>query len=250
MEQVLEELLARRISVKEAKRRIGSEIMDVGEFAKIDIFREQRVGVPEVVYCSGKTVSQIIGIVEGVLTDVKKVILSKLDERTMAGLDFSKYEVDPYPDAGMMVVGKRVPEMASVPGKKPTLGVITAGTADIPVATEAMVCAREMGCSVYSSFDVGVAAIHRLWPVLKDVNDRGVKVLVVAAGREGALPSVVAGLTDAVVIGLPVSSGYGHGGKGEAALSGMLQSCAPILVVNIDAGVVAGLMGAKIAKML
>jgi len=113
-----------------------------------------------------------------------------------------------------------------------------------------VICAREMGCEVVTAFDVGVAGIHRLLPVIKKMKEKRAKVVVVAAGREGALPSVVAGLLDSVVIALPVSLGYGYGGRGKAALMGMLQSCTPLLVVNIDAGVIAGMMGAKISKMM
>jgi len=136
--------------------------------------------------------------------------------------------------------------------KKPpaggVIGVITAGTADIPVAEEAKIIAEEMGCRVITAYDVGVAGIHRLFPELGRMVDAGVDALVVVAGREGALPAVVAGLVDVPVIGLPTSGGYGAGGMGEAALLSMLQSCSVLSVVNIDAGFVAGAFAAKIAN--
>ncbi len=127
---------------------------------------------------------------------------------------------------------------------------MTAGTADVGVAEEARVVAREMGCEVVAIYDVGVAGIHRLMPQIEKLKERGVGAVVVAAGREGTLPTIVAGLIDAPVIGVPVSTGYGAGGGGEAALLSMLQSCSVISVVNIDAGFVAGAFAARIANMV
>jgi NCAIR mutase (PurE)-related protein len=127
------------------------------------------------------------------------------------------------------------------------VGIITAGTSDIRVAEEARVVAEEMGCRVLTAYDVGAAGIHRLFPALQDLLEA--KVLVVAAGREGTLPAIVAGLVDRPVIGVPVSTGYGYMGKGEAALASMLQSCSVIAVVNIDAGFTAGALAARIANM-
>ncbi len=118
------------------------------------------------------------------------------------------------------------------------VGIVTAGTSDIPVAEEARAVAEEMGCTVRCAYDVGAAGIHRLFPALKDLLD--CHVFVVAAGREGTLPAVVAGLVDRPVIGVPVSTGYGFRGAGQAALGSMLQSCSVIAVVNIDAGFVGG----------
>jgi NCAIR mutase (PurE)-related protein len=126
------------------------------------------------------------------------------------------------------------------------VGILAAGTADMPAAEEARVVAEEMGCTVLFEYDVGVAGIHRLFPCLERMAD--VDAFVVAAGREGTLPAVVAGLVEAPVIGLPVSTGYGLGGSGRAALYSMLQSCSVLTVVNIDAGFVAGAYAAKIAR--
>ncbi len=250
MDDILEDLLAGRTSVAEAKRKIRNSMIEIEDFAKFDVNRETRVGVPEVILCTGKTAGQVFEIVKSALRENGRVILSKVPANTFDEVDFPDHDVMRYPDAGMMVVGRKDERDCREERKRPTIGIMTAGTADIPVATEAMVLAEEMGCDVYHSYDVGVAGIHRLWPALKEMNRRDIRVIIVAAGREGALSSVVAGLSEAVVIGLPVSSGYGYGGGGKAALMGMLQSCAPILVVNVDAGVVAGMMGAKIAKMI
>src|SRR5437764_6429008 len=129
------------------------------------------------------------------------------------------------------------------------VGVITAGTSDIPVAEEAALIAKEMGCQVTCIYDVGVAGLHRLFQPLRDLIAHEVDIVIVAAGMDGALPSVVAGLVPVPVIGLPTSIGYGLCGKGVAALLSMLHTCAPGLsVVNIDNGVGAGITAAMIAN--
>jgi NCAIR mutase (PurE)-related protein len=130
------------------------------------------------------------------------------------------------------------------------VGVITAGTSDIAWAEEAALLCREMGCNVHTVYDVGVAGIHRLWEPLQVLLDEvQVDVLIVAAGMDGALPSVVSGLVDVPVVGLPTSVGYGMGGGGHAALLSMLQTCAPgMAVVNIDNGIGAGAIAGLIAN--
>jgi hypothetical protein len=130
------------------------------------------------------------------------------------------------------------------------VGIITAGTSDLPWAEEAALLCREMGCQVFSAHDVGVAGIHRLWkPLHRLLEEERVDVLIVAAGMDGALPSVVCGLVDVPVIGLPTSVGYGLGGQGKAALLSMLQTCAPgLAVVNIDNGIGAGAIAGLIAN--
>ena len=129
------------------------------------------------------------------------------------------------------------------------MGVLTAGTSDIPVAEEAEVIAREMGCETRSFYDVGVAGIHRLFEPVRDLLQWGSDVILVVAGREGALPTVVAGIVDVPVIGVPTSRSYGFGEKGLAALAAMLQSCSlGMAVVNIDGGVGAGAVAALIAN--
>jgi hypothetical protein len=130
------------------------------------------------------------------------------------------------------------------------VGILSAGTSDIPVAEEAALLCRELGCRVQTAYDVGVAGLHRLVePLRAMLQDAPVDVLIVAAGMDGALPSVVVGLVDVPVIGLPTSVGYGMGGGGVAALLGMLQSCTPgLAVVNIDNGIGAGALAARIAR--
>ncbi|MBC7294096.1 MAG: nickel pincer cofactor biosynthesis protein LarB, partial [Thermoleophilia bacterium] len=135
------------------------------------------------------------------------------------------------------------------PEERGCVGVLTGGTADIPVAEEAVLVAAHMGCRVEKGYDVGVAGVHRLLEPLSRMLERGADVLVVVAGMEGALPSVVAGLVDLPVIGVPTSTGYGLGGDGTAALYSILQSCSPgLLAVNIDNGIGAGAAAALIAR--
>ena len=132
---------------------------------------------------------------------------------------------------------------------KGKVGIITAGTSDIPVAEEARETCEFMGCDVISAYDIGIAGIHRLFAPLKEMLEENVRVIIVMAGMEGALPSVVASLVDVPVIGVPCSVGYGYGGKGEAALMSMLQSCSPgLVVVNIDNGFGAGVSAALMAR--
>ncbi|MFX1586918.1 MAG: nickel pincer cofactor biosynthesis protein LarB, partial [Promethearchaeota archaeon] len=129
------------------------------------------------------------------------------------------------------------------------VGIITAGSSDIPVAEEAKVIAESMGCSVITSYDLGIAGIHRIFTPLSEMIKKGVHVIIVCAGMEGTLPGVVAALVDVPVIGVPISSGYGLGEKGIGALTTMLQSCSPgLLVVNIDNGFGAGASAALIAN--
>lgn len=147
--------------------------------------------------------------------------------------------------ARILVIKKRGLEIKG--GGK--IGILTAGTADIPVAEEARVVAEEMGCEVTVAYDVGVAGLHRLISPLKDFIQKDIDVLIVVAGREGALPSVVASLVDIPVIGVPTSIGYGFGEKGLSALMAMLQACSlGLAVVNIDGGVAAGALAALIAN--
>ncbi len=135
--------------------------------------------------------------------------------------------------------------------KQGKIGIITAGTSDVPVAEEARVVAEEAGCEVLTSYDVGVAGIHRLFHQIRRMIEEDVKALIVVAGMEGALPSVVAGLVDVPVIGVPTSVGYGVGAGGFTALNAMLQSCAPgIAVVNIDNGFGAAVFASTIVKQI
>ena len=214
----------------------------------LDTDREARTGVPEVVFAPGKSAPQIIAAARGLLESRGRAIVSRLAPEHIAALD------DAFGDATVAVgEGMRTAKI-SVPGytEQPSggqVGIITAGTSDLPVADEAAVIAAAMGCETRIVADVGVAGLHRLLRPLAALQAWGAHALIVVAGMDGALPSVVAGLSDVPVIGLPTSTGYGAGGRGEAALLAMLQTCAPgLVVVNIDNGIGAGVAAARIAS--
>ncbi|VVC71881.1 N5-carboxyaminoimidazole ribonucleotide mutase [uncultured archaeon] len=213
----------------------------VGDFARLDDGREERTGFPEVILAEGKAPAQVVAIARAARGTVIVSRVSGAHAKAMLKA-FPKAVVKK--EARMVVIrrGKKAADGSC------SVGVLTAGTSDIPAAEEAAVVAEEMGCKVVRAFDVGVAGIHRLYPALDEMKKRKVRALVVAAGREGTLPAIVAGLACVPVIGLPTSTGYGFGGKGEAALKSMLQSCSFLTVVNIDNGVCAGACAARFAK--
>ncbi|HLI06707.1 MAG TPA: nickel pincer cofactor biosynthesis protein LarB [Ktedonobacteraceae bacterium] len=210
--------------------------------------RESRKGVPEVVLGETKATEQIIAMAQGLLTGTGRAIISRVRPDAWVVLQeaFRDYNIRVREAARAIVVYRPDYVQRRTGGK---VGVISAGTSDIPVAEEAALIAEEMGCQVTCIYDVGVAGLHRLMRPLRNLLTTGVDSIIVAAGMDGALPSVVAGLVPVPVIGLPTSIGYGIGGKGLAALLSMLQTCAPGLsVVNIDNGVGAGITAAMIAN--
>jgi NCAIR mutase (PurE)-related protein len=220
------------------------------QFAVPDFERAKRKGVPEVILADRKTVEQTLAIAHAFLSRTGRAILSRVPPEAESRLksEFAgkaEIEWNAPPRAAIL----RSPDFV-LPKTGGQVGVLTAGTSDIPVAEEAALLCREMGCTVHTVYDVGVAGLHRLFEPLRNLLDQAqVDVLIVAAGMDGALPSVVAGLVDVPVIGLPTSIGYGVGGDGVAALYSMLQTCAPGLsVVNIDNGIGAGAIAGLIAN--
>lgn len=245
MRDVLEALAAGDLSVAEAEARLaGYATSEAGRF---DAAREHRRGVPEAILSEGKEPSEVASLAETALETTGRAIVTRADtahreavEDAVAGRGA---EITTYPRADLIVVHADGYEAQTVDA---VVGVVTAGTSDAGPATEAAVIAAEMGPTVDRIEDVGVAGIHRLFDNMETL--RAADVLIVAAGREGALPTVIAGLVDTPVIGLPISTGYGRGGAGEAALLGMLQSCSVLSVVNVDAGFVAGGQAGLIAR--
>ena len=215
----------------------------------LDHGREARKGVPEVVLAKGKETDAVLEIAGRFLDGNGRVIISRVDSGLVAQLR-DRYGPDnifeEYARAHLVIIKR--PEFES-PKTGGRVGVITAGSSDVPVAEEARVVALEMGCDVTTAYDVGVAGIHRLFGPLSDMLENEVDAIIVAAGMDGALPSVVAGLVGVPVIGLPTSVGYGLGGGGVTAILSMLQTCSPgLTVVNIDNGVGAGATAALIAN--
>jgi pyridinium-3,5-biscarboxylic acid mononucleotide synthase len=225
------------------------QVSHLGEFARLDLYRDVRKGVPEVVFASRKSDEQLEAIVGRFLEARGLALVSRLEpdraERLRAALDPAlEFEYEPFAGTlAMRTAQYRFPET------KGCVGLLTAGTSDIPIAEEAALVVRHMGVRTEKAYDVGVAGVHRLLEPLTRIIEAKADALVVAAGMEGALPSVVAGLVDIPVIGLPTSTGYGVGGDGTAALYSILQSCSPgLLAVNIDNGVGAGAAAALIAR--
>jgi NCAIR mutase (PurE)-related protein len=248
LKEILEGYRRGEISLGEAERGIRLlSYRALGEMAKLDVHRAVRVGIPEAILAEGKSEADLVEIALAHLEEAGSVILTRVSQGQLRALqeaslpDGAAFASNPRARTVVLRTRERGPEKGKV-------GILAAGTADIPVAEEARVMAEEMGCQVITEYDVGVAGIHRLFPSLERMMD--VDVMVVAAGREGTLPAVVAGLFEGPVIGVPVSSGYGAGGRGLAALLSMLQSCSVLAVVNIDAGFVAGAYAAKIARLI
>lgn len=215
---------------------------DLG-YAKIDNHREMRVGYPEVIYCAGKTVDQIKGIIEFMRTKENNVLGTRATKEAYEEVKKICPEAEYNELARTIVIKKR-----EVKSKDGYIAVVTAGTSDIPVSEEAAVTAELFGNKVERIYDVGVAGIHRLFDKLELI--RGARVVVVAAGMEGALASVVGGLVDKPVIAVPTSIGYGANFQGLSALLSMLNSCASgVSVVNIDNGFGAGYLASMINNL-
>ncbi|MDP3103283.1 MAG: nickel pincer cofactor biosynthesis protein LarB [Candidatus Methanoperedens sp.] len=236
------------ISLNEAERHVklnGYE--NLSNMARVDICRAKRTGIPEAIIADCKTCDDVVSIARALIKSEGRAIITRVSDEHYRNLDSLAHEMDMEirwsERARVAVIGAPAEKTGG------RIGVISAGTADIPVAEEAKEIAIEMGCTVSTLYDVGVAGIHRLFPELGRLVSEGMDAVVVAAGREGTLPSIIAGLVDVPVIGVPVSTGYGAGGKGEAALLSMLQSCSVLAVVNIDAGFVAGAFAARIANL-
>lgn len=224
-------------------------IASLSRFARLDVGREKRKGLPEVILAEGKLARDVARISQAMVRQTGRAIISRSDGphveavRSVMG---KASKVEYFSRSRMIIVRSKAYKPKRSGGR---VGILTAGTSDIPVAEEAEVIAREMGCQTRSFYDVGVAGIHRLFGPVRDLLKWGSDVILVVAGREGALPTVVAGIVDVPVIGVPTSRSYGFGEKGLAALAAMLQSCSlGMAVVNIDGGVGAGSIAALIAN--
>ncbi|WDN88854.1 pyridinium-3,5-biscarboxylic acid mononucleotide synthase [Desulfosarcina sp. BuS5] len=233
-----------KTSVENAAEKLKNLSMEDIEYAHIDHNRSLRKGFPEVIFGEGKTADQIIGIMEKILVQEHVLLVTRVSpnkaDKILAHFPEAKF----YNDAGMIIWKK---DTISILGKGEIL-VISAGTSDIPVAREAYLTAKAMGNEAGYLYDVGVAGIHRLFKHKELISNAA--VLVVAAGMEGALPSVVAGMVDKPVIAVPTSIGYGASLGGLTALFAMLNSCSSnVAVVNIDNGFGAGYMASMINRV-
>jgi len=242
LRELLEQLQAGRLNIAEVLSRLQSAaVADLG-FAHVDLQRRQRCGFPEVIFCEGKACEWVEGVVRQLFQAGQDCLATRVNEVMAAHL------ARQFPQAEQDRVGRTF-WLPAAESKTPqgTVTIITAGTSDLPVAQEALVTARALGCEVSLLADVGVAGIHRL--LRHQSRFTGSDAIVVVAGMDGALPSVVGGLVDCPVIAVPTSIGYGAAFGGLAPLLTMLNSCsANVVVVNIDSGFKGGYVAALIAR--
>ena len=242
MRDILEAVAAGELSPAAAEAELAGYV--TGDAGRFDAARERRSGVPEAVLAERKTPDEVAALAADSLETTGRALVTRADDADAAAVSAALDVPVRYRERSGLVLAHAADY--SGPDLDAGVGVVTAGTADAVPAEEAAVVLREMGADVTRVDDVGVASLARLTDQLDVL--RSQDVLVVAAGREGALPTVVAGLVDVPVVGLPVSTGYGHAGDGEAALSGLLQSCTALSVVNVDAGFTAGAQAGLVAR--
>ena len=248
---ILDSVKNGKISVNEAKKQLSLySIEEIENFAKIDLGREVRKGVPEVIFAERKENSEVKKIIKNVLNKTNSIVVSRIPKKNFQ--DICNYckkndlKVSTGQNCTTILVYKK--PIKKINGK---VGIITAGTSDIGIAEESRLMCESMSCSCITSYDVGIAGLHRLFPVLKEFVKAEVDAIIVVAGMEGALASVVSSTVNVPIIGVPTSIGYGYGEKGIAALASMLQSCSlGLTVVNIDNGIGAGAAAAKIVNQI
>jgi hypothetical protein len=251
MKDILERLVRGELNIDEAENLLKSNaILELDGIANFDVKRGARAGFPEAIFSPSKDYEDLLLIIKKYLQNSDDdLIVTKLSndryERILKDLGENSFIFEYNRRAQILIIRKEITKREPIA----KIGIITAGTSDINIAEEARVIVEEGGCEAITSYDIGVAGIHRLFPQIAHMVEEGVRAFIVCAGMEGALPSVVAGLVDVPVIGVPTSVGYGVGEGGRVALDAMLQSCAPgIAVVNIDNGFGAGVFALTIVN--
>jgi NCAIR mutase (PurE)-related protein len=246
---ILRRLVAGDLTEEQAVSELRRVQLDeLGGRAKLDLGRFMRRGIPEVVLATGKTPADAARLAIAMAERQGQGLISRMSDEHKAALQNAADA------AGMQVISYASSARVVRPGFVPDpldcrVGILTAGTSDLPAAEEAKMVVEACGVEVRLHADLGVAGLHRFVGPLASTLEWGAEVVIVAAGMDGVLPGLVAGLVDVPVIGLPVSTGYGRGGAGEAALTTMLQSCSTgLVVVNIDNGVGAGAAAVLIAQ--
>ena len=251
IEQIFQSLQDGKISPSKAKKLLSLySIEKIDNIAQIDTGRRNRKGIPEVILAERKELPDLKKIIKKTLTKNNEVLISRIKQKDYTKiLEFAKknkYKIKNGKNTTALLIYKN--KIKKLGGK---VGIIAAGTSDIGVGEEARLVCESMNCDCLSSYDVGIAGLHRIFPVLKQFIESEVDVIIVVAGMEGALASIVSSIADVPVIGVPTSIGYGYGEKGVAALASMLQSCSlGLTVVNIDNGVGAGAAAANIANRI
>ena len=255
LKAILNKFAQGHLSIDEVQKQISIHSIEYvkNNLAQLDMGREIRKGVPEVVFAEGKEYQDIVRIILRAIRKKEKVMVSRIrrDELSKLCKDLRKrnltLELGKYSTTILVSQGNH--HQTTRTGAK--IGILTAGTSDIGVAEEARLVAKAMGCDVIFRYDVGIAGIHRLFSPLEEMINKNVGAIVVVAGMEGALASIVSSIVDVPVIGVPTSIGYGFGSDGMAALASMLQSCTfGLAVVNIDNGIGAGAYAASIANRM
>jgi NCAIR mutase (PurE)-related protein len=242
IEQLLRAHKSGELNTNDAARRLANLHFEVTPNARVDHARAARQGFPEVVFGAGKTRAQVCEIVEKLVARAPNVLITRTDAGTYGDVRNIATDAEWHESASMIRILRDRTELGV--GE---IGIVTAGTSDIPVAEEAALTCEAMGNRVARIWDAGVAGIHRILAERERL--RGFRVVVVAAGMEGALPSVVGGLVGVPVVAVPTSIGYGASFGGVAALLGMLNSCASnVAVVNIDNGFGAGFVASLINR--
>lgn len=243
IKEILEAVASGEISIDEATDALKTLPFDDMDFANIDNHRALRSGYPETVFCQGKTDKQIAEIMARLAEGNDNLIGTRATRENFEAVRKLLPDAEYIEDARLIVLHRK-----PLPKNSKPIAVVTAGTADIPVAEEAAVVAEMLGNNIDRIYDVGVAGIHRLFAKLDRI--RAANVIIVVAGMEGALASVVGGLVDKPVIAVPTSIGYGANLGGLSALLSMLNSCANgVGIVNIDNGFGAGYMAAQINRL-
>ena len=251
IEQIFQSLQKGKISPSKAEKLLSLySIEKIGIIAQIDTGRKNRKGIPEIILGERKQLLDLKKIIKKTLSKNNEVLVSRIKKKDYSKiLEFSKknkYKIKKGKNTSALLIYKN--NIKKTGGK---VGIIAAGTSDIGVGEEARLVCESMNCDCLCSYDVGIAGLHRIFPVLKQFVESEVSAIIVVAGMEGALASIVSSIADVPVIGVPTSIGYGYGEKGVAALASMLQSCSlGLTVVNIDNGVGAGAAAANIANRI
>ena len=268
------------LSIEELQKQISVHSIEqvANDVAQLDVNREIRKEIPEVILAKGKEYADLLEITRAAVRRNGKVIVSKVQpeqllNRLCKALKKIKLEIEVGKKSSTILVWDKSHFTTNATSRNSTsnqtsnstsnrngtgvappagkIGILAAGTSDIGIAEEARLMAKSMGCETIASYDVGIAGMHRLFPALREMISENVGAIVVVAGMEGALASVVTSMVNIPVIGVPTSVGYGFGSDGVAALASMLQSCTPGLsVVNIDNGIGAGATAALISNQL
>jgi pyridinium-3,5-biscarboxylic acid mononucleotide synthase len=249
---ILDEFANGSLSLSEVKKEISIHAIEkIGDIAKLDLGREiRRDGMPEIIFSENKEYKDIIRIATAIVRRNGQVVVSRVKKNELSkvagSLRRKGLTVEIGRNSTTLLASEKSFACKMTDAK---IGIMSAGTSDVGVAEEARIVSKAMGCEAITSYDVGIAGMHRLFPALKEMFKQEIGAIVVVAGMEGALASVVASMVDIPVIGVPTSIGYGFGANGIGALASMLQSCTlGLAVVNIDNGIGAGAYAALIAK--